>query len=158
MNFETIFEINEQEFNLKIFNDNQYVCIQIVSIENGDTWSAVVTLENLVETYNFLDGCFFKPDDFAEYLIYAVTSQEFRLENSEEDSKILNIIFWVQKEKEDEIEQYEFYFPLHPQEAEIDKTNDLLSNRENKQIKSDEETNKDQMSNYKILISLLKNY
>lgn len=138
MNFETIFELNQQDFNLKIFNDNIYVCVQIIRIESGDTWSAVITLENLLETYNFLQGCFFKSDDLAEYLIYAVGSQAFRLENSEEDSKILNIIFLIQKQKDEEIEQYEFYFPLHPQDLESDNKSELQSNHESKPLKTED--------------------
>lgn len=152
MNFETVFELNQIEFNLKIFNDNIYVCLQIIRIENGDTWSAVVTLEALVESYNFLEGCFFKPDDLAEYLVYAVSTQEFRIENSEEDPKILNVIFWIQKEKEDEIEQYEFYFPLHPQEPEQDKKNELQSSVEAKGLKTEEDQLADLISIIFIII------
>jgi len=135
MQFETLFEFNEQEFQLKIFNDKSFVYIQIICIDKALLWGAVVDLNNLAEKFNFLEGCFFQPEDLAEYLIFQVSNGEFRLESGDEESRILNLIFWVQKEKEDEIEQYEFFFPLLLEaQMEIEKTeeeNNVLQNKQN---------------------------
>ncbi len=126
MQFETVFEFNEQEFQLKIFNDNSFVYIQIICIDKALLWSTTVELTNLCKKFNFLEGCFFKPEDIAEYLIYQVSSQEFRLEGGDEENKVINLIFWVQKECEDEIEQYEFYFSLLEEQIEIVKTEEAV--------------------------------
>jgi len=126
MQFETVFEFNEQEFQLKIFNDNSFVYIQIICIDKALLWSTTVELTNLCKKFNLLEGCFFKPEDIAEYLIYQVSSQEFRLEGGDEENKVINLIFWVQKECEDEIEQYEFYFSLLEEQIEIVKTEEAV--------------------------------
>jgi len=112
MKFETNFEFNEQEFCLKVSNDDKVVSTSIACVGTPMLWACEINLNDLVETFDFLDGCFFKPLDLAEYLEYQINNQEFRLESADEESKVLHLIFWVQKEKEDEIEQYEFYFPL----------------------------------------------
>lgn len=132
MQFETLFEFNEQEFQLKISNDTSYVYIQILCADKALFWCTVVELSNLVSKFNFLDGCFFKPEDLAEYLIYQVNSQEFRLESGDDQNKIINLIFWVQKESEDEIEQYEFYFSLLEEQIEVVKTEEAVG-KEKKQ-------------------------
>jgi len=135
MHFETLFEFNEQEFQLKIFNDNSLVQLQIICIDKALFWCAAVEINALVNKFDFLDGCFFKPEDLAEYLIYQVNSQEFRLENGDEENKIINLVFWVQKEKEDEIEQYEFYFPLLEEQIEIFKNDEEVpKEKEQKKI------------------------
>lgn len=121
MNFETNFEFNDQEFILKIYNDKSHVFIQIICIEKAVLWSLAVTIEGMTTKFNFLEGCFSQPDDLAEYLIYQVNSQEFKLESGDEEGKILNMIFWIQREKDEEIEQYDFFFSLQEEPLEFEK-------------------------------------
>ncbi len=121
MQFETLFEFNEQEFQLKIFNDKSYVYIQIIFIEKAMIWSTIIDLNTLVEKFIFLQGCFLEPEQLAEYLIYQVSNGDFKLETVDEESKILNMIFWVQKQNDDEIEQYEFLFSLLIDDGVIEK-------------------------------------
>lgn len=137
MQFETLFEFNEQEFQLKIFNDNIYVHLQLICLDKALFWCTAVELNSLVKKFNFLEGCFFKPEDLAEYLIYQVNSQEFRLESGDEENKIINLIYWVQKESEEEIEQYEFYFSLLEEQIEIVSTEDAVSKEKEANIASD---------------------
>jgi len=127
MQFETFIEFNEQGFQLKIFNDKSYVYIQIICIAKPLLWTSVVDLNSLVEKFEFLEGCFNTPDDLAEYLVYMVNNGELRLESADEESRILNLIFWVQKEKEEEILQYEFYFSLIEDQIEVQKNEEEAS-------------------------------
>ncbi len=150
MHFETLFEFNEQEFQLRIYNDSSYVYIQLILVDKVIIWSSIVELNTLVNKFNFLDGCFFQTEDLAEYLIFQVNNGEFRLENGDDESKILNLIFWIQKEKEDEIEQYDFFFSLSiDDQIEVEKEERIL-NEKNKEI-NDEEIDKTKKISNKIL-------
>jgi hypothetical protein len=139
MNFETNFEFNDQEFCLKVSNDEKVVRISIACVGTPMLWGTQINLNDLVKNFDFLEGCFFKPLDLAEYLEYQINNQEFRLESADEESKILHLIFWVQKEKEEEIEQYEFYFSLMSTDSEyeeilIPKANEINNANENKDV------------------------
>jgi len=136
MQFETFIEFNEQGFQLKIFTDKSYVYLHIICVNKPLLWNCVVDLNNLVEKFDFLEGCFSSPDDLAEYLIYMVNNGELRLESADEESRILNLIFWVQKEKEEEILQYEFYFSLIEEPIEIEAKNEEegIPNNEHHQL------------------------
>ena len=138
MNFETNFEFNDQEFCLRVSNDDNFVRISLACVGTPMIWATKINLNDLVRNFDFLDGCFFKPLDLAEYLEYQINNQEFRLESADEESKVLNLIFWVQKEKEDEIEQYEFYISLeNAEEIPNDIPNELPNENPNYNEKRD---------------------
>jgi len=158
MQFETLFEFNEQEFQLKIFNDKSFVYIQLMLTESAILWCAIADLNKLVEKFNFLDGCFFQPEDLAEYLIYQVNNGEFRLESNDDESKILNLIFWIQKESEEEIEQYNFYFSLAQGELEIEKNEAEETPKINELEKPKEDKLESKGSNLNSLIMSFKSY
>ena len=155
MNFETNFEFNDQEFILKIYNDKSHVFIQIICIEKAVLWSLAVTIEGMTTKFNFLEGCFSQPDDLAEYLIYQVNSQEFKLESGDEEGKILNMIFWIQREKDDEIEQYDFYFSLQEEPLEFEKNE---QEKPQEIPREDSEIEKKSKKNLIIFLFLQKNF